>query len=400
MTPIITDRARIEEIFNRGIVAEILPSRAALFEFLRSGKRLKIYLGADPTSSSLHLSHAKNYWFLEDLRQLGHEVIILIGDFTARIGDPTDRQAVRPALTPEQIKTNVDSWLAQLKLLLDFSDPKNPPRLLYNSAWLDQLTLKEIINLAANFTVQQMLERDMFVKRLADHAPIHLHEFLYPVLQGYDSVALEVNAELCGTDQIFNALAGRTLLKRLKNQEKFVITLNLLANPRTGELMSKSRGTGVFLSAPPNEMYGAIMAEPDEMIEPLFINCTRLPLADKEKIMSLGPRAAKARVALEIVKKLHGATAARVAEETFNQTFRAGGVPEDILEINLSPAADIIAALIVAGVIDSRSEWRRLIAEGAIRDETNQKITDLHFSPTTTSVLKIGKHRFVRLLVK
>ena len=400
MTPIIADKARLEEIFTRGIVAEILPSRDALFEFLRSGKRLKIYLGADPTSGSLHLSHAKNYWFLEDLRQLGHEVIVLIGDFTARIGDPSDRQAVRPSLTPEQIKTNVDSWLAQLKLLLDFSDPKNPPRLSYNSAWLDQLTLKEIINLAANFTVQQMLERDMFVKRLADHTPIHLHEFLYPMLQGYDSVALEVNAELCGTDQIFNALAGRTLLKRLKNQEKFVIALNLLANPKTGELMSKSRGTGVFLSAPPNEMYGAIMAEPDEMIEPLFINCTRLPLADKEKIMSLGPRAAKARVTLEIVKKIYGAPAAQAAEKTFDQTFRAGGVPEDILEINLSPAADIVAALIVAGVIDSRSEWRRLIAEGAIRDETNKKITDLHFSPTTTSVLKIGKHRFVRLLVK
>ena len=400
MIPIITDQIRTEEIFTRGIVAEILPSRAALFEFLRSGKRLKIYLGADPTSGSLHLSHAKNYWFLEDLRQLGHEVIVLIGDFTARIGDPSDRQAVRPSLTPEQIKTNVDSWLAQLKLLLDFSDPKNPPRLSYNSAWLDQLTLKEIINLAANFTVQQMLERDMFVKRLADHTPIHLHEFLYPMLQGYDSVALEVNAELCGTDQIFNALAGRTLLKRLKNQEKFVIALNLLANPKTGELMSKSRGTGVFLSAPPNEMYGAIMAEPDEMIEPLFINCTRLPLADKEKIMSLGPRAAKARVTLEIVKKIYGAPAAQAAEKTFDQTFRAGGVPEDILEINLSPAADIVAALIVAGVIDSRSEWRRLIAEGAIRDETNQKITDPHFSPTTASVLKIGKHRFVKLSVK
>jgi len=400
MTPIIADKARLEEIFTRGIVAEILPSRDALFEFLRSGKRLKIYLGADPTSGSLHLSHAKNYWFLEDLRQLGHEVIVLIGDFTARIGDPSDRQAVRPSLTPEQIKTNVDSWLAQLKLLLDFSDPKNPPRLSYNSAWLDQLTLKEIINLAANFTVQQMLERDMFVKRLADHTPIHLHEFLYPMLQGYDSVALEVNAELCGTDQIFNALAGRTLLKRLKNQEKFVIALNLLANPKTGELMSKSRGTGVFLSAPPNEMYGAIMAEPDEMIEPLFINCTRLPLADKEKIMSLGPRAAKARVTLEIVKKIYGAPAAQAAEKTFDQTFRAGGVPEDILEINLSPAADIVAALIVAGVIDSRSEWRRLIAEGAIRDETNQKITDPHFSPTTASVLKIGKHRFVKLSVK
>ncbi|MEK7209077.1 MAG: tyrosine--tRNA ligase [Patescibacteria group bacterium] len=387
----------IEEIFNRGIVTEILPSREALFEFLQSGKRLKIYLGADPTSSSLHLSHAKNYWFLEDLRQLGHEVIVLIGDFTARIGDPSDRQATRPPLTPEQIKTNVENWLNQLKLLLDFSDPKNPPRLLYNSAWLDHLTLKEIIYLTANFTVQQMLERDMFVKRLTDHTPIHLHEFLYPVLQGYDSVAMEVNAELCGTDQIFNALTGRTLLKRLKNQEKFIIALNLMANPKTGELMSKSRQTGVFLSSPPNEMYGAIMAEPDEMIEPLFLNCTRLPLADKEKLMARGPRAAKAAVALEIVKKIYGAALANGAEAAFNQTFRAGGVPEDILEINLPPGAKLAEVLIAAGIVDSKSDWRRLIDEGAIRNEADQKITDPNFLPTTTEVLKIGKHRFVKI---
>ena len=389
----------LEELFNRGLVAEILPSRAALSDFLQSGKRLKIYFGLDPTADAIHLGHAQNLMFLEDLRQLGHEAIVLIGDFTAQIGDPSDRRAARPPLSSEQIKVNVESWSAQLKLLLDFSAAENPPRLLYNRAWLEPLTLKEIIDLAANFTVQQMLERDMFVKRFADHAPVYLHEFLYPVLQGYDSVAMEVNAELCGTDQIFNALAGRTLLKRLKNQEKFVIALNLMANPKTGELMSKSRGTGIFLSSPPNEMYGAIMAQPDEMIEPLFVNCTRLPLADKEKLLALGAREAKARVAREIIKRLHGDEAAVAAEAAFNQTFRDGGVPENILEINLTAGASLAEALIAANVVDSKSDWRRLIDEGAVRDGENKKITEPHFAPTETTILKIGKHRFVKVIV-
>ena len=396
---IITNQARIEEIFNRGVVAEILPSKTELLDRLAKGEKLKIYFGLDPTAGTLHLGHAQNLMFLEDLRQLGHEVIVLIGDFTARIGDPSDRQAARPPLTSEQIKTNVESWLGQLKLLFNFSDTKNPPKLLYNSAWLDSLTLKEIINLAANFTVQQLLERDMFVRRLADHAPIYLHEFLYPVLQGYDSVAMEVNAELCGTDQIFNALAGRTLLKRLKSKEKFIIALNLMANPKTGELMSKSRGTGVFLSSPPNEMYGAIMAEPDEMIEPFYVSCTRLPLADKEKLLALGPRAAKAAVALEIVKRIYGEAAAGAAEAAFNQTFRDGGLPENILEINLANETSLVEALITAHVIDSKSEWRRLIDEGAVRDGENNKITDPSFAPAETKVLKIGKHRFVKVVV-
>ncbi|MEK7553013.1 MAG: tyrosine--tRNA ligase, partial [Patescibacteria group bacterium] len=261
MTPIITDKQRLEEIFNRGIVTEILPTRAELFERLLSGERLKVYLGVDPTSDALHLSHAKNFMFLEELRQLGHEVIVLIGDFTARIGDPTGRAEARPALTSEQIAQNVSAWLVQINRLLNFADPDNPPRLLYNSQWLSRLTFEEIISLAANFTVQQMLERDMFEQRLERQQPIHLHEFLYPLMQGYDSVAMDVDIELCGTDQTFNALAGRTLMKRLKNKEKFVVAVNLMENPKTKELMSKSRGTGVFLNATPSDMYGQIMKQ-------------------------------------------------------------------------------------------------------------------------------------------
>ena len=397
---IITDKKRIEEIFDRGIVVEILPSKGEFFARLLSGDRLRIYIGADPTSTALHLSHAKNYLFLEELRQLGHEVILLIGDFTARIGDPTGRGDTRPQLTEAEVAANVQGWISQITPLMDFADKENPPKILYNSAWLAQLSLQDVVGLAAQFTVQQMLERDMFAKRWDAHTPIHLHEFLYPLMQGYDSVAMEVDVELCGRDQIFNALAGRTLLKRLKNKEKFVVAVNLMENPITGELMSKSKGTGVFLSSPPAEMYGAIMAQPDEMIEVLFLNNTRIPLSEKDALMERGPRDAKAYIAHDIVRRLFGEAKAQQAEEAFNKAFRSGGVPDEIPEILLEHGASLVEKLIEQKIVSSKTEWRRLIDEGAVCDEYNQRIRDPDVMPDGGEmILKIGKRRFVRVVV-
>ena len=271
---VITDTKRIEEIFLRGTVVDILPTKAELMKRLMSGERLRMYIGFDPTSTALHLGHAKNIMFAEELRQLGHEVIVLFGDFTAQIGDPSDKAATRKQLTPEDVKKNVAGWMTQVKPLLNFSDTENPPLIKYNSEWLSKLSFAEVVNLAAHFTVQQMLERDMFAKRLKENIPIHLHEFMYPLMQGYDSVAMDVDVEICGTDQTFNALAGRTLIKRLKNKDKFVIALNLVANPKTGELMSKSNGTGVFIDQSSNSLFGAIMSLPDPMIEPSVIRAS------------------------------------------------------------------------------------------------------------------------------
>ncbi|MEK7560582.1 MAG: tyrosine--tRNA ligase [Patescibacteria group bacterium] len=396
---VITDKKRINEIFDRGIVAEILPSRDALMEKLYSGERLSIYIGADPTSTALHLSHAKNYMFLEELRALGHEVIVLIGDFTARIGDPSGRNTGRPPLTEEDVKKNVEGWMKQIHPLMNFDDKDNPPRLAYNSAWLAPLSLSDVVGLAAHFTVQQMLERDMFEKRMREGNPIYLHEFLYPLMQGYDSVALDVNVELCGTDQIFNALAGRTLMKRLKNKDKFIIAVNLMENPKTGELMSKSKGAGVFLDTGPEEMYGAIMAQPDEMIEPLFINCTRIPLGEKDALLSEGPRQAKARVALDIVARFYGRERAQRAEAEFEKIFRTGGVPDDIPEITITSPGELGDQLIAAGIIKSKTEWHRLIADGAIRNKDGVPLAHLSLIPSSTIILKIGKRRFVRIVV-
>ena len=405
----VTDKARIEEIFARGTVVEAYPSKEELVKALVGGFRLKVYIGLDPTSTALHLGHAKNLIFLEELRKLGHEVIVLFGDFTAMIGDPTDKKAARTQLTNFDIKKNESDWLRQIEPIIDFKDKENPAKIEHNSEWLSKLTFQEVAALAQNFTVQQMLERDMFQKRLKAGTPIHLHEFLYPLMQGYDSVAMDVNAELCGTDQIFNALAGRTLLKRMKDKDKFVIALNLLANPKTGELMSKSNGTGVFIDQSADQLFGALMALPDPMIEPLFVNCTRIPLTEKDALMAKGPRDAKAAVAFDIVKRFHGEDAAKLAQESFENTFSKGGVPDDVLEVKLSgdtKDSALIEALIKAEVVSSKADWRRLVGEGAVKvmggageSSDGAKIDDVNFKPANGTILKIGKRRFVKVKI-
>src|SRR3989344_1890200 len=227
----------INELLTRS-VAKILPTKNGLREALESGKRLRIYIGTDATETSLHIGHATNYMILEKLRKLGHEVIFLVGDFTARIGDPTDKnETARKQLTREQVELNVKTWIDQVKPVIDVDNKENPVRVLYNNDWLSILTFEDVINLASNFTVQQMIERDMFQVRMQSEKPLYLHEMFYPLMQGYDSVAMDVDIDMCGMDQKFNALAGRTLLKKLKNKDKFVLITTLLVNPITGEKM-------------------------------------------------------------------------------------------------------------------------------------------------------------------
>jgi tyrosyl-tRNA synthetase len=390
------DQKRVEEIFARGTVTDVFPSKDFLVKKLLAGEKIRIYLGLDPTHTAIHLGHAKNIMFLEELRQLGHEIIVLFGDFTAQIGDPTGKGTARTALTPETIARNMADWVRQISPLVDFKAKENPAQIRHNSEWLAKLSFADVLSLSSNFTVQQMIERDMFQKRLKEGSPIHLHEFMYPLMQGYDSVAMDVDAELCGTDQIFNALAGRTLMKKLKDKEKIVIALNLIANPVTGQLMSKSNGTGVFIDQSANDLFGSLMALPDPMIEPLFLNCTRIPLSEKESIMKQGPRMAKALIAKDIVKRLHNEKAAEEAEQAFIATFAKGGVPEDALTISLE-GKSLPDALIKAAVIESKTEWRRLVTDGAVRNEQDEKISDVAFVPASGTVLKIGKRRFVKI---
>jgi len=392
MGKILTDEKRINEILDRGVIVETIPTKEEFGKKLMSGDRMRFYIGADPTSDSLHLSHAKNYMLLEEFRQLGHEVIVLVGDFTAQIGDPTGRETARTQLTEKQVKENVKSWLKQIKPLMDFSTWNNSPKIKYNSEWLSGMRWRDEIKLASNLTVQRMLERDMFQKRIKDNKPIYLHEFEYPLMQGYDSVVMDVDVELCGTDQIFNAHVGRLLLKRLKDKEKFIVAVNLMENPKTGELMSKSKGTGVFLSAPPNEMFGAIMAQPDEMTEVLFVNVTRVPLSEKEKIMSLGPREAKMVVAQDIVKRFYGERKAQKAKEEWEKVFSKKELPSEMEEVQTAKLVDLVG-MVMQG---SATSAKILIDQGAVKVNGEVK-KEWNFVPQSGDTVQMGSRKFVKI---
>jgi tyrosyl-tRNA synthetase len=393
-----TDISRINEILERGTVVEAFPSIDELKKRLTSGERIRVYIGFDPTFTALHLGHAKNLIFLEELRQLGHEVIVLFGDFTARIGDP-DKKTARKQLTEEEVQKNVSGWIKQVEPIIDFKDKENPAIIKYNSEWLSKLNFADIVGLASNFTVQQMLERDMFDKRYKGNVPIYFHEFMYPLMQGYDSVAMDVDAELCGQDQIFNALAGRTLMKRYKDKDKLVIALNMIANPATGELMSKSNGTGVFIDSSPSQLFGSIMSLPDPMLEPLFVNLTRIDMSKKEEIMSMGPRKAKAFIAKDIVARFHGIKEADLAEEQFENTFSKGGVPDDIDIVELKKGENLVDKLVKQQIVSSKTEWKRLVEANGVRDINENKITAMNYSPESDVILKIGKRRFVKVIL-
>lgn len=393
----------VDELLNRGVIVSVLPDKESLRKRLLDETPMKIYIGADPTSTSLHLSHAKNYMVLEEFRRLGHKVFVLFGDFTARIGDPTDKAVARKQLTREEVTENVKGWIQQIKPLMDFDAAENPPEIVYNHDWLSKLTMEDVIGLASNFTVQRMLERDMFEKRLKEERPIHLHEFMYPLMQGYDSVALDVDAELCGTDQTFNALVGRTLQRKYNNKEKWVISVNLMENPKTGELMSKSRGTGIFLNFSPFDMYGAIMSQSDEMTKVFLINNTRLPLEEIEKILaSANPRDAKMRAAFEVTKIFHGEEGAIQAQEKFVTLVQKKENAEDMSEVSIGAEKISLFEAVrrcVGGEI-SNSEIRRLIDQRSIKVEglTIEGLETIIDIPETGVVLKVGKKKWFKIL--
>lgn len=393
----ITPEQRLIKILDRGIIKDILPSKE-LFIKEALKRKLRFYIGFDATAPTLHLSHAKNFMVLEEFRQLGHEVIVLFGDFTARIGDPTDRRDARSRLSEEDIKKNVAAWRKQIDPLMDFRAKENPPIVKYNSAWQKKLNFEDLIDLASNFTAQQLLERDMFQKRLKENRPIHMHELFYPMMQGFDSVAMDVDVELCGTDQTFNALAGRTLQKRLNHKEKFVTTVNLMEDPETGQLMSKSKSIGVFLGTSAEEMFRSIMAQPDSMTELLLINNTRIELEKIKDLLKRGPLEAKETAAFEITKILYGEKAAENAREEFVRKVRKKEVlDEDFKVIKFKPGTTLKHILVSSKLVTSNSEFSRLVSSNAIRNIDNQASINSLDEEARQGRYRVGKKRFIRL---
>lgn len=397
-----TDKKLIEEILTRSIDV-IYPKTEAFRQMLLSGKQLRIYMGIDPTSTYAHLGHATNYIILQRLHRLGHKIIALIGDFTAMIGDPSDKTATRRRLSNEEVRENVKHFKSQIGKILDFDDKNNPIEFQFNSKWLSPMTFEKAVDLAAHFTVQQMLERDIFKKRLKEKKPLYVHEFFYPLMQGYDSVALNADVEIGGTDQTFNMLAGRELVRSYQNREKVVVVTTLLENPVTGEkLMSKSKGTGIGLNETPENMYGKTMALPDEVIVQCFTDCTRLSLEDMKRISRElknggNPRDFKARLAREIVTMYHGEAAAQKAEEQFNKVFRDKKNPDYMVPLTLprEDEVDLSIILVKYGLVSSKTEFRRLLVQRAIKYDGKIMQTE-KVRARKNGILKIGKRRFAR----
>jgi tyrosyl-tRNA synthetase len=404
MSKINTDQAKIQELLTRSIDT-IYPNKESLEKLLNSGKQLRIYMGIDPTATYAHLGHATNYIILKRLHDLGHKIIVLIGDFTAMIGDPSDKNSARQRLSEKQVQENLKHFKKQIGKILNFSDKKNPIEFKFNSQWLKKLNFADLVDLASHFTVQRMLERDNFEKRIKEQKPLYVHEFFYPLMQGYDSVALKADVEIGGTDQTFNMLAGRTLAKVYQNREKIVVTTTLLENPVTGEkLMSKSLGTGIGLDENPTNMFGKTMALPDEAIIQCFIDCTYLSLAeikDLEAQMKAGinPRNLKVRLAYEIVKMYHSEKDAKLAQENFDKVFAKKENPDDMPEFTISKnKINPVDLLMEIKLVNSKSEARRLIEGGGLKlNQIKVENWDQDLDIKSGDVIQAGKRKFAKI---
>ncbi|HOX60675.1 MAG TPA: tyrosine--tRNA ligase [Candidatus Magasanikbacteria bacterium] len=396
------DPKKNKEVLERS-VDTLYPDRKAFEEALNSGRQLRIYMGIDPTATYAHLGHATNYIILKRLHELGHKIIVLIGDFTAMIGDPSDKNAARKRLTREDVENNMKTFREQIGKILDFNNAENPIEFRYNSEWLSKLTFTDSVELASHFTVQRMLERDNFHKRIQENKPLYVHEFFYPLMQGYDSVALEADIEIGGTDQTFNMLAGRTLVRAYQNREKLVMTTTLLENPVTGEkLMSKSLGTGIGLDEAPNDMFGKTMALPDEAIVQVFIDCTYKTTEEIAEIREslkngANPRDLKIQLAKEIVKIYHNEKAADEAEEYFINTFKKKEMPTDMLEI-MPTVYELAVALLEGGLVKSKSLARQVIDQGGVK-LNGEKVGEGEYTKQLKSgdVIQKGARFFVRI---
>lgn len=397
---IITDENKINELLTRG-VENIFPSFDFLKSKLMSGKRISLYLGIDPTGTTLHLGHVIPIKKLGEFQKLGHQIILLMGDFTAMIGDPTDKTAVRKKLTHKEVLNNLKWYKEQASKFISFSG-ENPAIIKYNSEWLGKMKFGDILELASLMTVEQMMKRDMFYRRNQEGKPIYIHEFMYPLMQGYDSVAMGVDGEIGGNDQTFNMLTGRDLMKALKNKEKFVITTKLLVDSSGGK-MGKTEGNMVSLDQNPEDMFGKVMSWSDELIIHGFEIITDVPLDEvkeiSEKIKSgANPKDFKIRLAKEIVKMYHGEKEAEKAEKSFENTFSKGEFPEDAQTVTASKGDKIVDILVNNKIVESKSEFRRLIEAGAVSDYPDKKINNPNeMVGENERKIKIGKKIFVVL---
>ena len=389
---------KTDELLKRG-VENIYPNENFLKNLILK-KKIKLYQGFDPSTDSLHIGHLSGLIKLRQFQNAGHWVIFLIGDFTGMIGDPTDKQAVRKKLTRAQTRQNAKNFEAQARKILRFSG-ENPAEIIYNSTWQDKITFKNLIELTSNFTVQQMIERDFFQERLKQEKPIFLHEFLYPVAQAIDSLELGVNLEIGGNDQMFNMMCGRSLVKAVKNKEKYVMTLKLLTDAE-GEKIGKTTGNALSLSVSPNNLFGGIMSFNDVSILPGFELLTEISMREiktLKKELKLNPLDLKKRLAFEITKLIHSEKEALKARQEFEDVFQKKENPTTLKACRIEKGENIINTLIAANLASSRAEAKRLVKQGAV-DLNGEKITDCEFlfDFKGENVIRCGKHNFIKII--
>ncbi len=395
------DQAKIDELLTKG-VANIYPSREFLEKALKSGKKLTLYQGFDPTADSLHIGHAVGLIKLKQFQDLGHKVIFLIGDYTALIGDPDKRSARKP-MTRDEIMANCKDYQKQASNILDFTG-KNKVEIKYNSQWLSKLTFADTLELLTNFTVQRMLERDLFENRIKSGNPLYIHEFMYPVMQAYDCVAMEVDGEIGGNDQTFNMLAGRDLIKTLKNKDKFVLTTKLLVDP-AGNKMGKTEGNMARLDDPPKEIFGKVMSWPDTFIPLGFELCTHASMEkvdqiNKELEAGKNPRDLKVDLAKEVVSMYYTKEKAKQAEDEFNKIFRDKDTPDQLDKVFIMENVEynIVDLIVLANLSESKAQAKRLIEQGAVKlDKKAIKDWKSTVKPGDKAVLQVGKRKFAEL---
>lgn len=383
----------VDTILYRG-VDSIYPSKEAFEKLLRSGKKLRIYQGFDPTGIDLHIGHFVGLMKLRQFQKAGHEVIFLIGDGTGQAGDPSGKTRGREKyLTNEELRKNAKDYVMQAKKIVDFEGP-NAVRILYNGDWLNKLSLADILSIAGHFTAQQMNERDLFQERYKNNIPLSLREFLYPLLQGYDSVAMDVDVEVGGTDQVFNMLAGRQLIKAMKGKDKFVLATPLLSD-KSGKKIGKTEGNAIALSDRPTDLYGKIMSLPDEVIVPCFEYITEIPIDEVNTIKKAiengdNPMQFKKRLAFEIVKFLHSETKARESQDFFEKAHQEGKT-EDLQNLKIIDADNkTLKDFISMELVMSSSKIKELVHQKAV-DINGKAIDDPKTKLHSGDVVRIGK---------
>ncbi len=367
-----------------------------------SGRQLRVKLGLDPTAPDIHLGHTVVLRKMRQFQDLGHRAVLIIGDYTARIGDPTGVNKTRPMLTEEQISANAKTYLDQAAKVLDMSESKLEVR--RNSEWLQSLNFADVLKVAAQMTVARMLERDTFEKRYKAQVPIGLHEFLYPLMQGYNSVCVQADVELGGTDQTFNNLVGRQLQENAGQLPQIVMIMPILVGLDGAEKMSKSKGNYIGVSESPKEMFGKVMSIPDNLMENYFTLLTNAPTADIAALVNPArthPREAKEILGKRIVSQFHSEPAAQAAAEEFRRLFAGGGLPDEMPEVRPpQPTMNIVELIMLAALAPSKSEARRLVTQKAV-SVGDQTITDVNAQVAMQSgqVLRVGKRRFARIVV-